>query len=129
MAKWFLDEEFSEEARLLRDYSVKNELMISVPSLLFYETHNALRYTGLYDSEELASAARSLSKYGFEVWEPRSRISEETARTSLRYDVSVYDVAYVALASRLQATLYTTDLELVRKAPQYSKHVKNLMAE
>jgi predicted nucleic acid-binding protein len=128
VAKWFLNEEFSEEARLLRDSFVKDELAISVPSLLFYETLNALRYTGLYNFEELASAARSLSKYGFDVWEPRSRIYEETAKMSLQYDISVYDAAYVALASYLSTTLYTADLELVQKAPEYSKHVKDLMA-
>ncbi|MCX6659222.1 MAG: type II toxin-antitoxin system VapC family toxin [Candidatus Bathyarchaeota archaeon] len=128
VAKWFLNEEFSEEARLLRDSFVKDELAISVPSLLFYETLNALRYTGLYNFEELASAARSLSKYGFDVWEPRSRIYEETAKMSLQYDISVYDAAYVALASYLGTTLYTADLELVQKAPEYSKHVKDLMA-
>ena len=127
MAKWFLDEEFSKEARLLRDSFVKDELTISVPSLFFYEILNVLKYTELYNFEELASAARSLSKYGFDVWEPRRRIYEETARMSLKHDISVYDAAYVALASYLSATLYTADLELVQKAPEYAKHVKDLM--
>ncbi len=44
---------------------------------------------------------------------------------SLKHDISVYDAAYVALASYLDTTLYTADLELIQKAPQYSKHVKN----
>jgi predicted nucleic acid-binding protein len=126
VAKWFLNEEYSEGAMLLRDSFVKDELTISVPSLIFYEVLNVLRYTGLYNSEELASAARSLSKYGFDVWEPRSRIYEETAKISLKHEISVYDAAYVALASYLDTTLYTADLELVQKAPQYSKHVENL---
>ena len=125
VAKWFLDEEYSEEARLLRDSFVKDELTISVPSLLFYEILNALRYTRLYNFEELASAARSLSKYGFDVWEPRRRVYEETAKMSLKHDISVYDAAYLALASYLSATLYTTDLELIQEAPEYAKHVKD----
>jgi len=125
IAKWFLDEESSKAARLLRDSFVTDEVTIAVPSLLFYETLNVLRYTQLYSPEELASAARSLTRYGFEVWEPKGRISEETAETSLRHDISIYDAAYVALASYLQATLYTTDLELIQKAPQHTKHIEH----
>jgi len=123
IAKWFLDEELSDRARLLRDSFVREQLTISVPSLLFYETLNVLRYTNLYDSDELASAARSLSKYGFDVWEPRGRLHEETAKTSLRYDISIYDASYVALAFRLHATLYTADQELARKAPDCARHI------
>lgn len=46
VAKWFLEERDSEEARLLRDSSAKAKLSLAVPSLLFYETLNVLRYAG-----------------------------------------------------------------------------------
>ena len=126
VAKWFLDEEFSEKARFIRDSLILQKLTISVPSLLFYETLNALRYTHLYDASELASVARSLSKYGFNIHEPRGRLYEETARTSQKYNISIYDAAYLALASYLHTTLYTADLELVQKAPRHVKHIRQL---
>jgi len=126
VAKWFLDEEFSEKSRLIRDSFILQKLTISVPSLLFYETLNILRYTQLYDAGELASAARSLSKYGFDVYEPKGRLYEETARTSQKYNISIYDAAYLALASYLRASLYTADLELVQKAPRYVKHIRDM---
>jgi len=125
-AKWFLDEQFSDKARLIRDSFILQKLAISVPSLLFYETLNALRYTELYDADELAEAARSLSKYGFNIHEPKGRLYEETARTSQKYDISIYDAAYLALASHLHTHLYTTDLELIRKAPRYAKHIREM---
>jgi len=125
VAKWFLEEEFSESARLLRDSFVTGELSIAIPSLLFYETLNVLRYTHLYSQEELASAARALSRYGFDIWEPRGRVYEEVARTSLRYDISIYDAAYVGLALHLHATLYTADEELVEKLPDDTRHIKS----
>jgi len=124
VAKWFLDEDFSEKARLLRDSFITGKLIISVPCLLFYETLNVLKYARLYSSEELADAANSLSKYGFDVWEPRGRISEETAKTSLKCDISIYDAAYVALASHLHAALYTADQELVQKVPKHARHIR-----
>jgi len=72
--KWFLEEEFSESARLLRDSFLRGRLMISVPSLLLYEALNALRYSGVYKEAELALVGRALTKYGFDIWEPKGRL-------------------------------------------------------
>ena len=123
VAKWFLEEEFSEEARRLRDSFVTGRLTISVPCILFYEALNALRYSGLYSEEELALAARALSKYGFDTWEPKGKLYEETAKLSLKHDVSVYDASYIMLALHLKATLYTADSELIQIFPENTQHI------
>ena len=124
-AKWFLDEEYSDRARLLRDSFVKGTLGISVPSLLFYETLNALRYSRAYNERELGSAAVSLSKYGFEVWEPKGEMYKETAHISMRHGVSVYDASYIALSNHLKLYFYTADSELLEKFPRVARHVKS----
>jgi predicted nucleic acid-binding protein len=124
-AKWFLDEEYSDAARGLRDSFVKGELGISVPSLMFYETLNALRYSRVYNEKELGLAAESLSKYGFDVWEPRGEIYRESGHLSVRHDISVYDASYVALSSLIHAPLYTVDGELLRKFPRIARHIKS----
>jgi len=123
VAKWFLEEDFSEEARQLRDSFVTGKLTISVPSLLFYEALNALWHSSLFREEELTLAARALSKYGFDVWEPRGKVYEQSAMLSSKYDISVYDASYVALAFYLKATLYTADLELIEKFPDDTQHI------
>jgi len=122
-AKWYLDEEHSDKARLLRDEFVAGHLGITVPSLMFYETLNALRYSGAYDEKELGMAANSLSKYGFEVWEPRGPVYRETAHLSMRHGITVYDAAYVALSEHLHAPLYTADGELTEKFSR-ARHIK-----
>ena len=124
MAKWFLDEEFSDNARLLRDSFVTGKLTISVPSLLFYEVLNALRYSGVYNAAQLALAARSLSKYGFEVWEPKGKLYEQTGKLSLEHEISIYDASYIALATSLEATVYTADTDLTQKIPKVAQHIK-----
>ena len=123
VAKWFLEERHSEEARLLRDSFAKGLLSLAVPSLLFYETLNVLRYAGLYGEDELAEVSRALSEYGFDVWAPSGKLHEDTARMSLRYDITVYDASYVALAMHLGATLYTADTELVKK--ELARHISS----
>ena len=123
-AKWYLDEEYSDRARLLRDQFVKGQIAITVPSLLFYETLNALRYSRAFDEKELAVAADSLSKYGFEVWEPRGEVYREAARLSLAQDITVYDAAYVALSEHLRALFYTVDKKLLDRFPRRAHHIR-----
>jgi predicted nucleic acid-binding protein len=101
---------------------------MSVPILLFYEALNALRYSDVYNEEELASVARALSKYGFETWEPKGKLYEQMTKISLRHNISVYDASYIALALHLKAVFYTADLELTQKFPKNSthRHYKNI---
>jgi len=129
IVKWFLEEEFSESARLLRDSFLTGKLAISVPSLLFYEALNALRYSGVYKEDELTLVGRALTKYGFDVWEPRGKLIEKMAALSLKRDVSVYDAAYLALAQQLGSTFYTADHELVQRFPENTQHISALKPE
>jgi len=123
VAKWFLEEDFSDKARQLRDSFVTGKMTISVPSLLFYETLNALWHSGLFRKEELILAARALSKYGFDVWEPKGKTYEQSAMLSSKYDISIYDASYVALALNLKATLYTADSEIIQKFPENTQDI------
>ncbi len=123
-AKWYLDEEYSDRARLLRDEFVKGQIAITVPSLLFYETLNALRHSRAFDEKELPVAADSLSKYGFEVWEPRGEVYREAARLSLAQEITVYDAAYVALSEHLRALFYTVDKKLLDRFPRRARHIR-----
>jgi len=123
VAKWFLEEQFSDKARQLRDSFVTGKLTISVPSLLFYETLNALWHSGLFKEEELTLVARALTKYGLDVWEPKGKTYEQSAMLSLKHDISVYDASYVALALHLKVILYTADSQLIQKFPKNVQHI------
>ena len=123
VAKWFLEEEHSENARRLRDAFATDRLVLSAPSVLLYETLNALWASGLFDEDELALASRSLCKYGFDLWEPAEGVLERSARISYGKGITVYDSSYVALARHLGTALFTADEELVRKFPDVAKHI------
>jgi predicted nucleic acid-binding protein len=123
VVKWFIEEAYSSEAKQMRDAFLTGNALISVPSLFYYEVLNVLWHSGLYPEEELLLSARALSKYGFEVYEPRGTVYELSAKLSSKHSISVYDAAYVALALHLEATLYTADAELIRKFPDTSRHI------
>ncbi|MFQ5711754.1 MAG: type II toxin-antitoxin system VapC family toxin [Candidatus Geothermarchaeales archaeon] len=129
VAKWFLVEEHSEKAVQLRDAFATEKIAILVPSLLFYEALNTLRFSGVYSEEELIMAARSLSKYGFQVWEPRGKILENTVQISMKHEATVYDAAYIALSQEASATLYTADSELIQKFPGQARHIEAFKAK
>ncbi len=125
VAKWFLLEESSEEALKIRDSFATARIKLAVPTLLFYEVMNALRYSKAFKKGDLLLASWSLSKYGFEVWQPRGRLLEQSVELSIENDVTVYDACYVALALRKKTRIITEDEELLGKFPQNSMTVNH----
>ncbi len=128
VTKWFLVEANSNQAIRLRDEFATGRLRLAVPTLLFYEVTNALRFSGVFNETDLALAAKSLSKYRFEIWRPRGKLLELSAQLSLREDITVYDACYVALAKRLSTRLVTEDKELLNKFPANTSILSRLDA-
>jgi len=125
VVKWFIEEEYSREARLLRDAYAGGVLDIAVPSLLYYEVLNALKYSGAFGEEELKEVAEVLSDFQFNSYDMTGSLAEKTIEYSMRKGLTVYDASYVALADVLDTTLYTADEELIRKTrnPRLVKHI------
>lgn len=120
VAKWFLTEPDSDKAIKLRDEFATGRLKLVVPTLLFYEVMNALRFSGAFNRAELITAARSLSKYRFDIWRPRGKLLELSTELSIEEDLSVYDACYVALARRVSSKVITEDMDLLAKFPAHA---------
>ncbi len=125
IAKWFLIEEYSEQALRLRNDYISGKIILAVPSLLFYEVLNALKYSGVYSSEELLLIGTSLEKYGFEIYELRENLLHRTIKYSMEHNTTIYDASYIALADTLSTILYTADNELLEKFPKIARHIKD----
>jgi len=117
VAKWFLTETGSERAIELRDRFATGRLKLVVPSLLFYEVMNALRFSGGFEKPDLVVAAKSLSKYRFDIWRPRGKLLELSTSLSVEKGLTIYDACYVALAQRIGSKVITEDGELLAKFP------------
>ena len=122
IVKWFLEEEFSDEALRLRNDHIRGIIAIAVPSLLEYEVLNALKYSGVYSLEELKEIGIALNKYGFEVYELEGKLKELTIKIAVKNNITIYDASYIALATHLNTTLYTSDKELTRN-PQTQQYI------
>jgi len=126
VVKWYIPEKNHEEARRLRDDYLDGAHELVAPHLLGFEVVNALKYSGHYESERLAEAAKSLSEYGLELrpFGDCGRVAE----TADGLDVSVYDASYVALASAVDSVVFTADEALVEDTAgtEYADHVEHI---
>ena len=115
VAKWFLEEEYSVEARLLRDAYVEGLIDLAAPELLPFEVLNALRYSRAYSPGELVEAARALTDFQIALYRLEGRYAERTVELAVEKGITVYDASYVALAAELGTVLYTADEKLLAR--------------
>ncbi len=114
--KWiFPIEEGSKEAISLIEKVIKEEEVLAVPDIFYYEIANALVYkTGLEVGKVIG---------GFkEIYDAETEIislNEEDFITALKfakeYKITLYDASYVTLAKKLNCDFLTADKTLVEK--------------
>ena len=115
VAKWFLEEPFSREARRLRDDFVAGDIEVHVPHLLAFEVVNALRFSGAYAREDLGEVGEALDAYGFAAHPLQGPYRRRA--TDLAWDrrITVYDASYAALAESLDCAFFTADNQLLER--------------
>jgi len=67
IVKWFIEEQDSDKALILRDRHISGVMTISIPVLALYEILNALKESSI-DEGELRQIGVSLNKYGFKTY-------------------------------------------------------------
>ncbi|MHA1385376.1 MAG: type II toxin-antitoxin system VapC family toxin [Candidatus Helarchaeota archaeon] len=125
VVKWFIIEEFREQAINLRDDFIKKKIKLLAPSILFFEVLNAIRYSKKDISKKtLNNIGKSLLYYGIQLFMFDEDLITETIKLALEKDVTIYDAVYVALAEIKKVRLYTADDRLIKKlGKKYEKSV------
>ena len=113
VAKWFLEEEFSRDARRLRDDYASDLVELEVPSLLPFEVLNAVRYAGVFSPDELRRVAEALDAFAIPTHPLEGPLAMAAVDIASSMDLTVYDASYFALARELGVTLYTADRVLL----------------
>ena len=127
VVKWFVEEKYSKEALMIRDSFIEGLVDIVVPSLLYFEVLNALKYSGAFGEDELKKVARILEDYLFTLYELEGAYAEKAVEIAMRKGITIYDASYVALALIEGVDLYTADEKLLTKTEdlKITKHLKN----
>jgi len=116
--KWFTKEEKRDEALKYREMFLNDEIEIIVPDLILYEIGNALRYNPSFNNEDVKSAVRSLIDLGINIIIPTTEILDTAIDLAFKYNITLYDSVYLALAEILNDTLVTADKNLYEKTKE-----------
>lgn len=129
--KWFCEEEGTKIALAFREGHIKGELEIIIPDLMLYEIANALRYNKSVNENDVKEAVNSLISLGIDIVVPTKEVMDEAISLAFKFDITLYDAYFIALAKVLQFTCVTADEKLVGKVKELSfiKLLKNFLVE
>ncbi len=124
-AKWFLQEEDSDKAIIVRDGHIDDRIKLIAPDLIVYEVANALHYDSRVSDAQLAARVQDLYDYDLDLVPPSAEYTTRTVKTARELSVSVYDASYIALADIIATNLVTADKKLHEK--MLKKHQSYLL--
>ena len=117
VVKWFIEENDSDKALYIRDKFIDGKVKLYVPTLLYFEVLNALKYSQLFKPSELDNAGESLENYGFKVITIKNEIRKHMINVAVDYDLSIYDASYLGLSIGLEKMFCTADEKIIKKLP------------
>ncbi len=116
--KWFIEEEYSESALLLRNDHIAGCIKILAPRYALLEAGDALRkyyVRRLIEREDAIMAINLLTSFDIDFIDMDNQLVLEAAKYSLANDVTLYDAYYIVLARREGAEMYTADKKLLAR--------------
>ena len=116
--KWYTLEENRDKAQKIMQAHIDGELALTAPTLLAYEVINALRYNPSLTPEDQEKAAAALFLMGIELKPPTQELMMKATQLANRYNTTIYDAVYLALAIQQDTTLVTADKGLAEKAQE-----------
>ena len=114
-AKWFLQEENTQEAVRLRDAHIDGTISLAAPDLLIYEVANALNFHPKATLSDLNANLRELFELDLDLVAPSTEYSSQILESARKFSVTVYDASYVALSEMMATSLVTADNKLYEK--------------
>ena len=111
--KWFLNEEDSDKALILKEKYMQKEILLIIPDLLFIEVANVLKYKK-QNLEKINMANEYLWDLQLNIKGINKDFLYKAIEISLKYNLTVYDSIYIALAQSYDCELITADEELAK---------------
>ena len=127
--KWFIPEDYHEEAAKLRNDHLYGHVEVYVPSHALLEVANALRkYVArkILTPDLALRILRTLLKMDLKYIAIDGPTALEALEYALRNHVSVYDAYYIVVAHKLEATMFTADEKLLSALSQREPLVKHI---
>ncbi len=124
--KWFLPEEGSDAALLIRDGFIAEEYQLIAPDLMLSEFVNVLwKRRELVDERTSLDIVRDLLALGIALV-PSEQLIVRAYRLAREYDRTVYDSMYLALAASRNCGMVTADARLYHAVEKRLPYVQLL---
>ncbi len=113
--KWFFEEKDTEKAlQILKD--IKEAKIIGVvPHLFYFEIANVLKTKTSYLLRETARSLKVLFNIPLQVVKTDLSLLSTAHKYARKFNLSIYDASYIAVAFLKNATLVTADEKMVKK--------------
>jgi len=118
LAKCFLKEPDSEKALQLVEDHINGKHLMIVPELIFFEVLNAVKYKLKLDPVKLAETGHKLADLQLHVERVNNFLLAKIGELASRYNITVYDAAYIAVAELHNTSVITADEKWSRKGIQ-----------
>lgn len=106
-------EVLADKAHTLRDSYLSGHILVSIPSLVIYELANVLSYTNELKTEEIREALISFFNMEFDLIMMSKELIDRAILIARKYDITVYDSSFIALAESFNAFFITADKKLL----------------
>jgi predicted nucleic acid-binding protein len=126
--KWFIKETDTDKALMFRDRYESGEFEIGCLDLMLYEIANVLRFNSKITKKEIGEILTTILDLELELIVPTLRLLKEAVSIGKKYNISVYDASYIALANELGWEFITADEKLYKrvKSLPYVKLLKDV---
>jgi len=122
--KWFCLEDDTASALDLRERLYRQECRILAPDLLLYELANALRFNPRLTADDVKAAVGSVVDLGLELISADAEMLGKAVDLALRFDTTVYDACFLALADLRDLPLISADVKLIAQAKGFAGLVR-----
>ncbi len=129
IVKWFIPEDYSEQAKLLRNDHLMGYVEATAPIYALLEVYSALRkylIRGVINEKELNKITDLLYEVGIRFIGITKELLDKAIRYSIEKHVTIYDAYYIVLAYELDTVVYTADEKLLRRLSGDEPKVKHI---
>jgi len=130
--KWFLDEDYTENARNLLKAFRDGDVSLNAPSILQYEIGNALWTLAvkrnLVEQAFVEEAYHHLLALPIEIIPLDPIDLQEAFSRACEFSITLYDASYLVVAKKTESQFVSADGELIKKTGKLvdSVHIQEL---
>ncbi len=124
--KWFSEHNETDitNALAIRNEILESKISLIVPSLLFYELANALRYNNKFTVNDVKNAVKSVIDMGFNVKTVTNDLIKRAIEIAFEFNITVYDSCFLVLSQIEKKNLITADYKFIERVKSFKNITK-----